>query len=331
MQNQAIETVLVTGANGFIGSRLCRLLAANGYAIRILCRETSDLTLLKDIPLTKIIGDITRPETLPQAVAGVDYVLHLAGLIRARKISDFYFVNQQGTLNLANAVKNHNPGIKKFVLVSSLAAAGPASGTPRKESDPPGPITDYGRSKLAGEEALRPFYDHFPITVIRPPAVYGPGDKAILTIFEIVNCRLRPFMAGGHNRVQMVFVDDLVEALRLSMDSAKGRGQTFFIAQTESNTIREMMDIIAELLGKKTLALTVPRPLLNGIALLSENLFRAVGKAPLFSRQKVRELTADWAMDVSAAHQELGFRAAHDFRTGAQITIDWYRREGWLK
>lgn len=331
MQNRAIETVLVTGANGFIGSRLCRRLAADGFAVRILCRESSDLTLLKDIPVTKIIGDITNPGSLPQAVSGVDYIVHLAGLIRARKVSDFYFVNQQGTANLAEAVKNHNPGLKKFVLISSLAAAGPASVTPRKESDPPHPITDYGQSKLAGEEALKPYFNTFPITIIRPPAVYGPGDKAILTIFQLVNRRLRAYMAGGHNRVQMVFVDDLVEGIIQGMDPAKGRNDTFFIAQTESNTVREMMDIIAELLNKKTVPLTVPMPLLKIIALISESFFKMIGKAPLFSRQKVRELTADWAIDVSLAQEKLGFTAAHDFRTGARITIDWYRREGWLK
>jgi nucleoside-diphosphate-sugar epimerase len=237
MQDAEIKTVLVTGANGFIGSRLCALLAASGYAIRILCRETSDLSLLRDIPYSKSIGDVTRPESLDRAVSGVDYIIHSAGLIKAKNEEAFFKVNQHGTLAMANAVKNCNLTLKKFVLVSSVAAAGPASGTPRKEDDPPQPLTTYGRSKLASEEALEPFYDLFPITVVRPPAVYGPGDKAILSLFSVVNKGLRPYMGGGRNRVQMVYVDDLTRGIKAAMESNRSAGQSYFIAESQSHTV----------------------------------------------------------------------------------------------
>jgi nucleoside-diphosphate-sugar epimerase len=331
MQEAEIKTVLVTGANGFIGSRLCRLLAASGYDIRILCRETSDLSLLKDIPYSKFIGDVTQPESLSAAVSGVDYIIHSAGLIKAKNAKAFFRVNQHGTLALLNAVKNNNLGLKKFVLVSSVAAAGPAAGTPRKEEDPPQPLTTYGRSKLAGEEALTAFYDLFPITIIRPPAVYGPGDKAILTLFDTVNKGFKPYMAGGRNLVQMVYVDDLILAIKIAMESDRSSGEAYFIAETEAHTVREMMDIMGTQLGKKGLGIYIPLWLLNIIAFVSETFFKLIGRAPLFSREKVRELTADWALDVSKARDQLEFETAVDFRTGAQNTIEWYRREGWLK
>lgn len=331
MPDSQIKTVLVTGANGFIGSRVCRLLTASGYAVRIVCRETSDLKLLKGVPYSKAIADITHPETLPAAIKEVDYVIHLAGSISAKNEDAFLRVNRQGTLNLITAIKDHHPDIKKFVLVSSVAASGPASGTPRREEDLPAPLTAYGRSKLAGEETLRPFYDHIPITVIRPPAVYGPGDRAILTLFSLTRRGFKPYMAGGHNRVHMVYVDDLAFAIKAAMESEQSAGQTYFIAETDAHTVREMLDIMADLQGKKGIGVNIPLWLLNFFASISEFFSKMAGRAPLFSRDKVRELTSDWKLDLSKAYRQLGFVSKVDFTSGAKTTIDWYIREGWLK
>jgi len=331
MQTDDVKTVLVTGANGFIGSRVCRLLAASGYAVRIICRETSDLSLLEDVPYSKFIADITDQDTLAPAVSGTDYIIHLAGLIKAKNEAAFFHVNQYGTSCLLNAVKNNNLDLKKFVLVSSVAASGPASRDPRKEDDPPAPITRYGRSKLAGEEAAHSFHNLIPITIIRPPAVYGPGDRAILTLFDIVNKRLRPYMGGGHNRVQMVYVDDLARGIVTAMKSDRSTGETYFIADKQSYSTREMMDIIGRLLGRKGIGIVIPVWVMKIIAWISESFSKLAGKPALFSREKVRELTADWKLDVSKARSQLDFETAVDFPLGAEAAIEWYRREGWLK
>ena len=325
------KNLLITGANGFIGSRVCSLLADAGYRIRITSRESSDLTLLEGIPYTKVIADITRPESLPAAVRDIDYIVHLAGLIKADSKEDYFRVNEQGTLNLLNAVKNHNLKLKRFVLISSVAASGPASGIPRKEDDPPQPITAYGRSKLAGENCRVAFDNLFPIVVLRPPAVYGPGDKAIFTLFDVVNKGFKPYMGGGHNRVQMIYVDDLARAILAGLESDRAAGETFFTAESESHTVRELLDIIGDLLDKKGIGINIPRWLLFTIAFCSESFFRLIGKTPMFSREKARELTADWELDVSRASERIGFEAKYDFRTGAALTIDWYRKKGWLK
>jgi len=331
MQPDSVKTVLVTGANGFIGSRICGILAASGYAVRIIKRSTSDLSLLKDIPVEPMTGDITDPESLKAAVTGVDYIIHLAGLIKARSEAEFMRVNQQGVLNLLNAVKNNNLNLKKFVLVSSVAAAGPAGGRPRKESDPPAPLTAYGRSKLAGEQSAKPFFDLLPLIIIRPPAVYGPGDKAIFSLFEMAAKGIKPLLGGGKNKAQMIYVDDLARAIIMAMESERGNGQAFFIAEQKSNTVAELMDIMSHRVNRRCLPIYIPRWLVMVCAFFSEKFSKLFGKAPLFSLDKARELMADWELDVSAARDILGFEAEVDFNAGAERAVNWYRREGWLK
>jgi nucleoside-diphosphate-sugar epimerase len=134
-----------------------------------------------------------------------------------------------------------------------------------------------------------------------------------------------------HNRVQMVYVDDLIRGIKTAMESERSAGETYFIAESQAHSVREMMDIMGQLLKKKGLCLSLPLWLLNIIAFISETFFKMIGRTPLFSREKVRELTVDWELDVSKARDQLGFETAVDFNSGAMATIEWYRREGWLK
>jgi nucleoside-diphosphate-sugar epimerase len=330
MPVEDIKSVLVTGGNGFVGSRICRMLAAHGYKIHIVCRKTSDLSLLEGIPVGKHYADVTSADGLAEAVTGRDYIIHSAGLIRARRESDFFRVNQQGTINMLNAVKNNNLAVKKFVLISSVAAAGPSNGEPRTEEHEPHPISAYGRSKLAGEEALQSYFDLFPITVIRPPAVYGPGDRAVYSFFDLANRRILPQLAGGNNRVQMVYADDLALGIMQAMESEHTVGNRYFIAEQEAYSLRELTAIISSAVGKKGVSLPLPKWILVICAIVAEFWFKALGKAPLFSRQKLRELTASWELDVSAAQKDFGFVAPTDFPTGAAATVSWYRNAGWL-
>jgi dihydroflavonol-4-reductase len=141
------ETVLITGANGFVGSRLCALLIDQGFHVIAQVRRTSDLTLLRDLQLEYRYGDITEPRTLPEMVQGVDYIVHNAGLIKSKRRQTFFDVNEGGTRSLMEAIEKHNPQVRRVVQISSVAAAGPSiPGSPVKESDPPHPITTYGES-----------------------------------------------------------------------------------------------------------------------------------------------------------------------------------------
>ena len=326
------QTVLITGANGFVGSRLCAYLLEKGYRVIAQVRKTSDLSLLKDLNVELRYGDITAPETLPEIARGVDYVVHNAGVIKARKRETYFTVNERGTRDLLDAVVAHNPSIKRVVYVSSVAAAGPSKpGQPVKETDPTHPITTYGKSKLAGERVALSYADRLPVVVVRPPGVYGPGDRGIFSMFKAVWLHFKPLIGDSRRKLQIVHVDDLCEGIACALKAPVKSGGVYFIAEKDAYEYGELIDLLVAASRRWAIPLFLPSPLFRAIAAIFEFAFKAVGATPLLTREKTRELNASWEMDISRARTELGFESKIRFSDGARDTYEWYVRNGWLR
>lgn len=329
--NDTKKTVLVTGANGFVGSRLCMLLIEKGYHVIAQVRQSSNLTLLAGLEVEFRYGDITQPETLPDIVKECDFVIHNAGLIMTKRRQTFFEVNEQGTRNLFEAVVKHNPTVKKVVHVSSIAAGGPSRpGQPVKESDPARPITTYGESKLAGEKAALSYSDQINMAVVRPPGVYGPGDRGIYSMFQTVYFHFRPLIGDLGRKLQLVHVDDLCEGICAALEADTKSGSVYYIAEKTAYTYRELIRILVEASGRWTLPLYLPAPLFRLVAAGSEFVCKAINVTPMLTREKARELNACWEMDTSRARDELGFESKIGFEQGARHTFEWYIAEGWL-
>ncbi|HRK03174.1 MAG TPA: NAD-dependent epimerase/dehydratase family protein, partial [Oligoflexia bacterium] len=202
----ALKTALVTGASGFIGSSVIRALSAQGIRPRALMRATSSKENLVGVEYDLALGDLSDVESLKRAVDGVSYIFHLAGCVAAKTTAEYFAHNAQGTENLAIAARQ-NDSLERFIYVSSLAAGGPVStDTPRTESDSDSPISDYGTSKREGEERLRRHSaGKYNITVVRPPAVYGPRDRGIFEFVKLVKSGILPkFPARTKSREKYV-------------------------------------------------------------------------------------------------------------------------------
>ncbi|MDA8085572.1 MAG: NAD(P)-dependent oxidoreductase [Nitrospiraceae bacterium] len=329
-------SALVTGATGFIGSHLLPKLLENGYKVRCLTRSGAARQKLSGLPVEFCIGDLSDPASLEKAVRGVDYVFHLAGLTKTDKEHEFYDVNARGTKNLAQAVARENPGLKKFIYLSSLSAAGPVlDGMPPLTEDiPPHPVSHYGKSKLQGEEAVLEIAGRVPVTILRPTAVYGPGDKDFYLLFKMIKKGL--FLYWGEGSYSLIYVQDLVDAIvkAAGIPGQKGSQQAgiYFLSDGNIYTITEIAGSIAGAMPwakrEKPFRVPVPRFLLPMAAV-----FCGIGgrDSGIINRDKIREMGfKDWCCDADRARREIGFEPKITLKEGVKWTADWYRIHQWL-
>ncbi len=328
----------VTGGTGFIGSHLVEQLVDQGYHVTCLIRKTSNLRWLNHLLTAKspqvelVIGDLHDSDVLAQHVRDADLVFHLAGLTKAPDAATYDRVNAGGTERLIEACLGARTNLDRFVYCSSLAAVGPScDATPNTEDVTPQPLTDYGSSKLKGEMVVRECADRLPITIIRPPAVYGPRDTDIFLFFQMINRGVMPILGDADKLLSLVHVKDLVAGIYTAAVSERAIGETYFLTDGDIHTWMEIERIIADALEKYTFKVKVPFFLLDFLSIVTEAAAKISRQTPTLNRQKVRDLKQRfWICDSTKAQKELGYRPTYFLEKGIQETADWYRANGWL-
>jgi nucleoside-diphosphate-sugar epimerase len=332
-QSTRAMRALVTGATGFIGSHVAEHLASKGYELRIPVRSSSSKKWVDHLKPEYVSCDFVSGDGVDAAVKDVDYIFHLAGVTKARLKEEYFRGNQLGTKNLLAAVLKNNPNVKRFVHVSSQTATGPSPvSAPVTEQSPCNPITTYGVSKLRAEEECHAMMSKIPITITRPPAVYGPRDKDVFEFFSTMNKGLQP-MVGFHDTfVSLIYVKDLAKGIVLAGEHPAGVGQTYFISSERFYNWKEVGDITANILGKKALRVKIPKSIIYVIAAFAEVGSMISRKPALINFEKARDMVQDaWTCDITKAKTELGFRESFQLEAGIKETVAWYKAEGWLK
>jgi len=323
---------LVTGATGFIGSHLVELLLKKNHAVRVLLRKTSDTIWLNGLQVEYAYGDLFDEAALHKAVADVDYVYHSAGVTKAKTKEEYFRGNTEGTKNILEATLRRNPALKRFVQISSQTAAGPSpSKLPVTEEAPCHPITSYGRSKLRAEEICLEKRDALPITIVRPPAVYGPRDKDIFEFFNTMSKGLQP-MVGLHEKyVSLIHVSDLVRGFVMAAESDVSKGGIYFISSRSIYGWKEVGEITRRLMARSVVRLRIPAPGVYAIAGVSE-FFGLFSKKPvLINFEKARDMVQSyWTCDSSKAKRDFGYEEEISLEQGIRSTLDWYKSRGWL-
>jgi nucleoside-diphosphate-sugar epimerase len=320
------KKALVTGANGFIGSHLSEELVRRDWVVTCLVRRPSGLGWIETLPVGLVRGDCREKATLIPAVEGVDYVFHLAGVIDALKRVDYFEANVLGTRNLLEACVERNPGLKKFIHVSSISAAGPSEkGRALTEDDPNRPVSDYGRSKLEAEEAVREFGQKLPFVIIRPPNVIGPRQKELLEAIRLAKKRIKPLVGTGEPQTSLCYVRDVVEALILAAECPEADGHTYFLADPRPYAWTEITDAIEEALGIRRILIRVPYRAQLLVASVSEAVARLTRRKPALTRTSVRAARKYyWIYDGSRIKKDLGFEPRTSLKEAIRETIDWY-------
>jgi len=321
---------LITGASGFIGGNLRRALRGAGVDVVAIRRASSPAPKLgRSVALD--YADRAALEAV-MAEEQPDWVFHVAGVTKGVSYADFQRGNVMPVRNVVGALLERHPSVKRFVLVSSLAAFGPsAPGKPHRETDPRRPIEHYGRSKLEAEQLLEARGDALPWTIIRPSGVYGPGDRDYFMLFKEIAAGRNVFFGNKGRWFSAVYVDDCVRGIVGAATSAASVGKGYFLCDGHPITFGQFQAAIVEARGARVRELHLPE-FLTGLAALGGELATKIdGKPRFFNRQRdIMGKQDAWTCAHDAAREDYGYAPEVRLDEGVRRALSWYREQGWL-
>ena len=330
MNNKNIA--VVTGGTGLVGSHLVDLLLSKGYIVKCLVRKTSNLRWLKDKNVEIHDCGLFDTEKLKKVLADADYLYHIAGVVKSKKVEGYFNGNVETTRSLLEVVSEVNPNIKKIIIAGSLTACGPSlNGELCDENTKPHPITTYGRSKLAQEDLAASYMEKLPITICRAPAIYGERDTEIFLVFKSFKQGLMTMVGFNEKKISIIYVKDFVNGLFLAGTSEKSKSQIYFISSEKLYNWNTIGNAMEKAFGKKAFRIRLPHFLVYGVAVIAQFFSIFSSKPATFNLEKARDFVQEnWTCNTSKAKNELGYSQKVSLEEGMKITADWYKEQKWL-
>jgi len=322
--------ITVTGGTGFIGSHVVEALALRGHEVTCLVRNPARTNELSGLPLRFVYGSLDSSRALTDLIDGQEAVVHVAGLTKAPSLQEYVRVNVGGTESLVSAIRGNGACLRRLVFFSSAEAMGPSpGGHPLTEDVSPQPFSAYGKSKIMAENCLDRLQGRVPITIVRPPAVYGPRDRDLAILFRLVSRGLLPVVIPSP-AYSVVYVKNLAAGICLAIEQPRDGVRSFFFTDGPATSWSNFGGMIASALGRKPLKLRVPLFAVRAAAFAAGLLDSATGKTGILSRDKIREMGGFWVVSDERARRELGYRPLFSTEQGIAETARWYRNRGWL-
>ena len=326
--------VLITGGTGFIGSRLALRYLEGGHQVHVLgqvntAAESTNRDSLEAAGAVVVLGSITDSTLLEDVVSGAQLVFHLAAAQHEMNVPDERFdgVNVDGTRKVLEA--SSRAGVKRFVHGSTIGVYGPAEGVV-DEATPCRPDNIYGRTKLEGELVALGYRDRLPVTVIRIPEVYGPGDRRLLKLFRAIE-RGHFFVVGhGENMHHPAYVDDVVDGLSLAAANPSAVGEILGLAGPKPVSTNEMVRDISLALERPRPRLRAPMAPFAAMAVILELTLRPLGVQPPLHRRRLDFFRKSFVISADKARRLIGFSPQVGFAEGARLTALWYQEMGFL-
>ena len=324
-----MNKVLVTGATGFTGLSLCKRLVANGKVVVAFVRPTSNVADLRALGVECRTVDIKDRNDVMNHFECFDLVYHVAAAYRSEHAErdEFRLVNVEATRNMLDAAKKN--GIKRFIHCSTVGVQGEIEDAPASEEYRFKPGDHYQQSKLEGELLARKYFDDgLEGVVIRPVGIYGPGDTRFLKLFRPIN-KGRFFLVGnGKTLYHMTYIDDLIEGFILAGERPEAIGEVFTIAGERYTPIRELIDTIADVLGKPRPKIQIPFLPVYLASVICDKVCRTLGLSPPLYPRRVEFFQLDRAFSIDKARRLLGYQPKTSLKKGLQLTADWYKAQG---
>ncbi|MFD2146421.1 NAD-dependent epimerase/dehydratase family protein [Mucilaginibacter antarcticus] len=325
------EKVLITGASGFVGYHLLVEALQNNLEVYAAVRKNSKVEHLQGLDIKYTYLDYSDIDALTKEIQEkqYDYIIHGAGVTRAISEVEYDLINASYSENLGKAAAQV-ASVKKFVLVSSLAAIGPLNDLNGiiTEGTRPNPITAYGRSKLLAEQKIKALFN-LPYTILRPTAVYGPRDTGIFIFFKQVSKRFEGYIGRGQQKLSFIYVVDLAKACMQALHH--GQQTAYNLSDGEFYDKYQLGYFTRTILAVKTLQLHLPVNFVRLIAGISEKISSFRRTAPILNLEKLEELTAaNWFCSTALAKRDLGFNPHYLLEDGLRETLNWYRQNKWL-
>ncbi len=332
--------ILITGASGFIGSFLVEEALHMGFEVFAGIRASSNKQFLTDEKIYFAELDLSSQEILQEQLVSIkqmhgsfDYVIHNAGITHADNKKDFFTVNCNYTQNLLHALQRSGMQIKKFVLISSLAAYGPGNAktfAPIELWHEQIPISTYAKSKFYAEEFIRSS-NIFPYLIINPTAVYGPRDKDFLQFIQLLNKGIEPYIGNNQQMVSLVYVKDLAKAVVGLMDS-RHVNYSYIVSDRNDYNKEELGATVKLLLNKRTIKIKIPllfvRPVVSIVEKLSLFFF---DRLPFLHSEKLEEISCpNWLCDSDQLWNDLHLKPGYSLEAGMKETIGWYKENKWI-
>ena len=327
------KRLLITGASGFVGYHLINEALKQGFEVYAAVRKGSLIEHLRDLPVHFTHLNYNSEEELLKEINGKGYhfIIHAAGITKAKSFEVYKEVNAGYTEKLVNAARKAQVPIEKFVLVSSLAALGPLSDLSAliQDDGTPQPVTSYGKSKLLAEQYLAGI-DDLPWLIIRPTAVYGPRERDLYVIFKTIKQGLDPHIGRFPQQLSFIYVKDLVRVLVNALTQPLTH-QSYNVSDGEAYSRYALSEIARKVLRKRTLRVHIPVSVVNLLARLMERLYARRKDTPVLNKEKMYELTAiNWACDISRLQHDLNFHPQYKLQQGLEETLLWYKDQRWL-
>lgn len=330
-----LKKILITGANGFIGQHLVEKAMAYPMQVYAGVRKGSNISALQKTGVNITYLDYEKVETLTQVLQDLkpNYIIHNAGLTRTPDYNEFLKVNCDYLIHIVEAIRQSKIALDKLLFVSSIASYGPADFQPNgivANDSEPHPVTNYGRSKLAAETYLRAQTD-IPYNIVRPTAVFGPGEKDLFNVFEMINTKINASVGFGPQNLTFIYVKDLVEII-LKATITNHNHKAYFATDGHIYTSQDFPNAIQKSLGKKAISIKLPIVLIKIIAYISEKVGILTGKFPTLYLDRVHEIKArNWNCDTSNLTKDLDFKPSATLQQAVDETVQWYKANQWLK